>query len=444
MAQVRIVPSSYQLSNTSYLTISNASNMYTNVDSTTYAQVNHTRTQTTAYYVYVRGFNFSQVPTGAIINSITVKIKANVTSASTTQKPALYNGTTAISGAPTFGTNIGSSVTTSQATITTSQWETYKGYGSNFGIRLYLNRSNRNTASNMKIYGAELLVDYTLPTYYTVSTSLTGSGTISPSGSTSILEGESQTITITPTDKTATVTATDNGVAVTLTTHMSETSASSVIKNYAIVSGSFSSGATSFSNAVNKGYDTTSATTSNGYASSGNTVVVRYTFDFSSVPSNATITSVRCRIKGHAESTSNSNEHCDCQLYANNTAKGSMKSFKGQGTTSPNVMELDDCGTWTRSELDNLQLRVTVGYYGGAIDGATIDVEYSTGVSEIEYYTYEITNITANHTFVATIGTPSGTYNIKLGTITIEKIFLQTTAVKKVYLGTTLVYSNGS
>ena len=73
MATIRLIPSTYSLSNTSYLNISNASNMYTNTDSTTYATVNHTRTSTTSYYIYVKGFNFDDIPADAIINSATVK-----------------------------------------------------------------------------------------------------------------------------------------------------------------------------------------------------------------------------------------------------------------------------------------------------------------------------------------------------------------------------------
>lgn len=254
----------------------------------------------------------------------------------------------------------------------------------------------------MEIYGAEILIDYSLPVYHDISTHLNGDGTVDPSGTKSLLEGSSQTITIVPTDGEAMVTATDNGNNITLTQHASESFISAVIQNYAIVTGSFSSGESYFSGAVGKGYDTSSQTTSNGYANSGSTVTIKYTFDLSGVPQNATNIKIRCRIKGHAESTSNSSEHCDCQLYANDTAKGTMKSFKNQGSTSPNVMELDDTGSWNRDELDNLQLRVIVGYYGGAIDGATIDVSYDGNNGY--YYTYQLNNIIADHDIVITIG----------------------------------------
>ena len=76
MAQIRLVPSTYEVSSTQYLSVSNAANMYANTDSTTYATVTNSRNQTTSYYIYLRGFNFSDIPSNAIINSFTVKLKA--------------------------------------------------------------------------------------------------------------------------------------------------------------------------------------------------------------------------------------------------------------------------------------------------------------------------------------------------------------------------------
>lgn len=214
MATIRLVPSAYSLSNTSYLNISNASNLYTNIDSTTYATVNHTRTSTTSYYIYVKGFNFNDIPTDAIINSATVKVKAKVTSAGS-YAPALYNNTTSLG--QNLSGNIGTTTTTSTIDIT-SNWETYKGYGSNFGIRLRLSRSSRNTASSMNIYGAEILVDYTIPTYHTVSTSITGGTLRSPTvASTTVRGGANYEITFNGNPGYTLSSMTVNGVEVTPT-----------------------------------------------------------------------------------------------------------------------------------------------------------------------------------------------------------------------------------
>ena len=164
MPTLRLTASSYQFSNTSYLSSTTMSNAYTNIDSTTKAQINHTRRSTATYYVYLRGFDFSQIPSNAIITSAIVKVKAYVSGASQ-QIPELYNSTTAISGAPSFSSNIGTgnSGTTSTVDIT-SQFKTYKSYGNNFGVRFALNRSRRYTASHLYIYGAEITVEYTIPT----------------------------------------------------------------------------------------------------------------------------------------------------------------------------------------------------------------------------------------------------------------------------------------
>ena len=214
MATIRLIPSAYSLSNTSYLSISNASNMYTNIDSTTYATVNHTRRSTTSYYIYVKGFNFNDIPADAIINSATVKVKAKVTSAGS-YAPALYNNTTSLD--QNLSGNIGTTDTISTVDIT-SNWETYKGYGSNFGIRLRLNRSSRNTASSMNIYGAEILVDYTIPVYHTVSTSITGGVLRSPTTtSASVRDGVNYEITFNGNPGYTLSSMTVNGVEVTPT-----------------------------------------------------------------------------------------------------------------------------------------------------------------------------------------------------------------------------------
>ena len=73
MATIRLIPSAYAVSSTSYLSVSNASNMYHNTDNTTYATITNTYASTSSRYLYLRGFNFSDIPSNAIINSFTVK-----------------------------------------------------------------------------------------------------------------------------------------------------------------------------------------------------------------------------------------------------------------------------------------------------------------------------------------------------------------------------------
>jgi hypothetical protein len=101
MATIRLVPSTYSLSNSTYLSVSDANNMYHNTDNTTYATVTNSRASTTSYYIYVKGFNFDDVDDDWIINSITIKVKGyeSGVSTSTSYAPRLYNGTSSISTA---------------------------------------------------------------------------------------------------------------------------------------------------------------------------------------------------------------------------------------------------------------------------------------------------------------------------------------------------------
>lgn len=101
MSTIRIVPSAYSFSNTSYCSISNATNMYNNTDNTNYATFTHSRSSTTAYYMYIKGFDLSQIPDNAIINSFSIKIKGYESNCSTTTSygPAVYNGSSALASA---------------------------------------------------------------------------------------------------------------------------------------------------------------------------------------------------------------------------------------------------------------------------------------------------------------------------------------------------------
>lgn len=210
MATIRLTPSTYYLSSTSYLSISNAANMYNNTDNSTYATITNSRTSTTSYYIYLRGFNFGDIPSGAIINSFTVKLKARESgvSTSTSYKPYLADGTTTINGSCDV-------ITTTAATHTftgiSADWDTIVGYGSTFGIRINCRRASRNTTSYMYIYGAEILVDYTIPVHHNITINNSTSATVTATDS-NPLEGsdvEIRSSTISG------ITVTDNGTDVT-------------------------------------------------------------------------------------------------------------------------------------------------------------------------------------------------------------------------------------
>lgn len=391
MATARLIPSTYSLSNTSYLSITDASNMYANTDSTTYATTTHNRSQNSTYYLYIGGFNFSAIDSDWTVNSFTVKLKAMESGLSTNSsyRCSLYNNTTSISDT-TLTSSLSTTATTYTFPTTSLDWDTIEGYGSNFRIRVPLRRASSGTSGYVRVYGAEIEVDYTVPVSCTITSTLTGDGTISPSGAYSTYEDMEYTLTITPTDKTATVTATKNGTDITssLVAHRNGTTANCVLGAYSLVSGSFSSsGASYFEGIVGNGVNATQ-TTSNYYSSgSGQTVVFQYSMAFTNIPSNATIERVYCEVNGHAESTTNASEYMCVQLKSGSTNLSSQLNFKDVGTT--NSTQTLECTTLpTVSQLASMVLECTLGYYGGAINGATCYVVYSMPGATVEYYTY--------------------------------------------------------
>ena len=393
MPTISLVPSTYYLSSSS-LSVSNANNMYTDTDSTTYGTVS--TTSTSSRYIYLRGFDFDSIPSGAVINSFTIKLKANESGMSTSSsyRPYLANGTTTITGTCSA---INTTVTVLTFTGVTADWETISGYGDNFGIRICVRRSGGGGGSSSTgycyIYGAEIEVDYTLLNPRVITSTLTGNGTISPSGTYSTYDGEEYTITITPTDTSDNVTVTKDGVDITndLVAHGTGGTISTVLGTYTLTSGSFNgSGATYFQGIVGNGVDA-SQTSSNYYSSSSSTqAVFTYSLSFTNLPSNAVIERVYCEVNGHAESTSNSNEYMCVQLKSGSTDISEQVNFKSIGTSNTTIT-LEAETIPTVSQLASMVLECTLGYYGGAINGATCYVVYSVASDYPEYYTYTYT-----------------------------------------------------
>jgi len=253
MATIRLVPSVYAVSSTTYLSVSNATNMYHNTDNTTYATIENTYASTASRYLYLRGFNFNDIPDNAIINSFTVKIKGHEEGLSTSASyaPRIANGTSAIANT-TASSNFGTSTQTITVPTGALTWQQIISYGSNFTIMSYVRRSNKNTTGYFYCYGAEIDVDYTIPNPRTVTTTLSGNGTIDPSGTQTMYDGDEYNLIIEPTNASETVTAIKNGSSITLTRHSGgETTKSNVLGEYKFISGGFNgSGATYFSGIV--------------------------------------------------------------------------------------------------------------------------------------------------------------------------------------------------
>lgn len=388
MPTIRLVPSIATRSNSNYLTLANESNMYTNVDSTTYGTCTHTRSSSSTYYLYLGGFNFDDVPDDAIINSFTVKIKASATGQSTSSsyRMSLYHSTTAISN-----TTVSSSLSTTVQTLTfptsSLDFATIKGYGDNFRIRIPLRRANSGTQVVASIYGAEIEVDYTMPVYHNVTLSNSTSATVVISDTTPLEGTDVEVVTDTLTG----ITVKDNGTDV--TNQFVQASSGTEVQYPASYTTSGSISGTNYQSAIGKGSDAADASGNDYCSSSGSTAHIDYAFDFSEIPAGATIQSVSVSVKGHCESTSSSSEVAECQLYSGSTAKGSVTEFT---STSDAVYNMTT-GTWTWAELQDAVLRFTIGYYGGRLVGATWTVVY-----EMSGYVYTITNISGDHAIVVT------------------------------------------
>ena len=420
MATARLVPSSYSLSSSTYLNIQNADNMYTNTDSDTYATITNTQTGTTTYYIYVRGFNFNSIPADAIINSFTVKFKARESglSTSTSYRPYMVNNTTTITGS---ASTVGTTATTITFTGVTATWATIKRYGSDFGIRVSVRRSSRNTTGYLYFYGAEILVDYTVPNPRTITTTLSGNGTISPSGTTTKYDGDEFNLTITPTNKSDTVSITNNNVDVTndLEPHYAGgTSSSSSKASESNVTTGFNRSGSNFYQSSSTASDSwlryaightaespySTTNTSNTYVKDGTNDAdtmgwMNYPFDFSGLPLDAEVTAVEVKCYGAIEDASQTASHADIELYSGNELKSVRQSFT---STQNGTITINNPGTWTRNELQDAQVRFIVGYYGGRILGITWKVTYLSG-GTLSHYTYSYT-VNGDATIAVTIG----------------------------------------
>jgi len=422
MATIRLVPSTSAVNNSSYASIADASNMYTNTDSTTHGTFTHNRATTNnTYYGYLRGFNFSDVPSNATVTGFTVKIKASATGHTTSTSSSYYmslvNNTTQIGSTSASG-RLSTSVQTFTFAEGSLTWETIKGYGANFGIRIPMRRAASGTADVVSVYGAEIEVTYTIPVYHDVTVTNNTSATVSPTGTTSLLEGEDFIVS---TSTLSGIRVTDNGVDVTSQftqatgSTVSETPGSTFTTGFSSSSGNFyqSSSTTSTSwleyaigHSAESPYSTSN--TNNTYVKpEGSTGWINYHFDFSHIPTSATINSVSVKVYGAREdSTVDSTHVARFQCYSGSTAKGTIQNFT---STSNSLVTVSDVGTWTASELHDAQLRFELGYYGGRMLGITWTVTYS-----VSGYVYTITNVAADHSIAFSSGGAQPELYVKL------------------------------
>ena len=142
MATARLIPSSYASSNSSYATVySGEQNMYNNTDnSSNYASLRgRNNSTTTAYYIFIKGFNFDSIPSGATVTNFEVKIKCYRNSYQRTgDNYRLRLASTASINDVISDSITSTEISTSALTITiptgSITWNTLKNYGSDFSI----------------------------------------------------------------------------------------------------------------------------------------------------------------------------------------------------------------------------------------------------------------------------------------------------------------------
>lgn len=113
-------------------------------------------------------------------------------------------------------------------------------------------------------------------------------------------------------------------------------------------------------NPVGKGSSNTTYAQLTTVTTTNSTSYAFWKFDCSSIPSTATIDSVSCVAKIGASSTSTTRSASrSVQLYnGTSTAKGSSVSWTASTSGSTATISAADAGTWTRSELDNIHIRI--------------------------------------------------------------------------------------
>lgn len=169
--QITLNPSS---NTTGTGTLSNASSAYTSTTSTTYATLSGSSTGT-PYTTYL-GFDFSNIPTDAIIESIACSVKARVnnTSRFSAATASLYLGTSSISDSISFR-NTGETVY-QLSNIRSIDRENLD----NIQLFFSITKSSRYSTANAYIYGADLTITYSIPTV-SVNATITNGVITSPS-----------------------------------------------------------------------------------------------------------------------------------------------------------------------------------------------------------------------------------------------------------------------
>ena len=259
------------------------------------------RLRTSNQYV-TYGFDLSDIPSTATINSVTCDARANLSSSSRQGRLQLYAGSTAKGSQTTVN-----STTSTVYNLTTGTWT--RSELDNILLRITNATGSTNSSYYIYFYGADLTVNYTVSGVeyeVTASSEYTG-GSVSPA-SQFVFQGEDAVVRI-DTDTLDNMVLEDNGIDVTdslqyVTPQGGTLSFTGIPSSFddtnSVYDTSEGDNGVYNNNYISNGLTNhTSTTRAAIYATKGSNAdtYIYYNFDCSSIPSNATITSVSCQVK---------------------------------------------------------------------------------------------------------------------------------------------------
>lgn len=382
-----------------------------------YATITPSSTSSSGYAIY--RFDTSEIPSNATINSVYCAARGRASGSNRVRTSFQLFAKNTAKGSPVFFT----SNTSTAYTLTTGTWN----YNEIQDVRLRVGsiRTSTSNTGSTRFYGATLTVNYSIiGTLYEVSAkSETFIATIEPTYQ-EISDGDSATLAI-ETDNISEIIVEDNGNEVTDLLVMKQKIDSGETESVpkTTYTTAFSGGSNSaFYNQSNTGTSSnarlldclgysaenpnmTNATSSQRWTyvkDGGNNTAtgwINYEFDFSNIPSDATITNVSVRYYGARESSTISSTYvARVALYSGNSLKSTEQNIS---STSNTLESISNVGSWTRDELQNARFRFTVGYYGGWIGGITWEITYRVPVTGNQfYYEYTISSISSDHTVI--------------------------------------------
>jgi len=395
MPSVTLIPNSYTDTGSYHFTLSTntsrqISNAYNNADNTSSSArltlaSNRSSARTSEMYLEFDKDALENIPSGATIGTITANVRYYVSNTTycTAVSLQLYTSTTAKGSAETTRSTSSAKYSITPGTWTRSELN---------NIRLHISATHNASTSSayLYLYGADITINYTLPTAYTITASSTASGVTVEPASQSVYQGSSASVTL---NKNTHIIVKDNNVDVTSQLVQTAEQGTLEFSPGAVVDQTF---ATDSTYPATNGCHDTSNNTYARFKLATPTQHVIYSFDTSVIPATATILSVSCNVKAYISSTSTSITTKTAQLYAETTAKGAATTVP----TTNSTWAIADTGSWTASEVRNIRLRFD-GYYPNSssyylyVYGAELTVVYTTG----NYvYVYTISNVAGDHT----------------------------------------------